>query len=229
MTKTGWIIFITVVAVGLGSLIAWTRIANPPLDVSDINTHAAIAASDRSGNIADHITGNAESKVILVEYGDFQCPGCAGASPNIQVLLEEYGDRIAVIFRNFPLTSMHPNAKAAAAAAEAAGKQGKYWEMNSHLFKSQGEWQNADTKTRTDIFKGYAEALQLNVDTFMEDLASSDIAKKISFDQALGKKDGVTATPTFFLNGEKVSEDTADGIIGGDLTAIKKDLDELLK
>lgn len=229
MTKTGWIIFITAVVLGLGSLIAWTRIANPPLDVSDVNTSVAVSASEKNGNIGDHVMGNKESKVVLVEYGDFQCPGCAGASPNTQTLMEEYGDKIAFIFRNFPLTSMHPNAKAAAAAAEAAGKQGKYWEMNSHLFQAQAEWRSADAKTRTDIFNGYAASLQLDIAAFKADVASAEVAKKISFDQALGKKDGASATPTFFLNGKVISDETANGIISGDLDAIKKELDALLK
>lgn len=229
MTKTGWIIFITAVVLGLGSLIVWTRVTNPPLDVSGVDTAVATSASDKNGNIADHVTGNKESKVILVEYGDFQCPGCGAASPNTQALMEEYGDKIAFIFRNFPLTSMHPNAKAAAAAAEAAGLQGKYWEMNHHLFQAQSEWSNADAKTRTEIFNGYADSLGLDKEKFTADIASTNIAQKIKFDQAIGKNDNVSATPTFFLNGTQLSEKTAGGITGGDLTALKKEIDELLK
>lgn len=228
MTKTGWIIFVTAVVLGLGSLIVWTRMANPPLDVSDVNTASIVAASEKSGNIGDHVTGKEDSKVILFEYGDFQCPGCGAASPYVQTLLEEYGDRIAFVFRNFPLTSMHPNAKSAAAAAEAAGLQGKYWEMNKHLFQAQSEWSSADAKSRTDTFMGYANSLGLDVDKFKEDMASSNVTKKISFDQALGGKDEVSATPTFLLNGKIVSEDASGGITSGNLDPIKKEIDELL-
>lgn len=228
MTKTGWIIFVTAVVLVLGSLIAWTRIANPPLDVSAVNTSTILVGSDASGTIGDHVMGNKDSKVVLIEYGDFQCPGCAGASPNMKLLMDEYGDKIAFVFRNFPLTTIHPNAKAAAAAAEAAGLQGKYWEMNLNLFQAQAEWKNADPTSRTEIFNKYAEALQLNSDTFKQDLASEKVAKKISFDQALGKKDEVSSTPTFILNGKKISDEAAQGISNSDLTALKKEIDALL-
>src|SRR5690606_13185875 len=100
-----------------------------------------------------------------------------------------------------PLTSIHPNAKAAAAAVEAAGKQNKYWEMHNVVFEQKSEWENAGTDQRTDIFAGLAGELGLNTDTFKADMTSADINKKISFDMAIGKKDGVDSTPTFYLNG----------------------------
>lgn len=228
MTKTGWIIFAVAVILGLGSLVVWTRAANPPLDVSEVNSAVVLEASEASGNIADRVMGNTESKIVLIEYGDFQCPGCAGASLYVQTLMEEYKDDIAFVFRNFPNTSGFPNAKAAAAAAEAAGNQGKYWEMNSHLFQAQSEWASADIATRTDIFVRYAESLQLDAEKFKTDLASKEIDDKIRFDRALGAKDEVTGTPSFYLNGEKVSDETANGIINGRLDDIKKEIDALL-
>ncbi|UTX51424.1 thioredoxin domain-containing protein [Candidatus Saccharibacteria bacterium TM7i] len=229
MTKIGWIIFITAVVVGLGSLIAWARISNPPLDVSGIDANVAISASEKNGNIADHVTGKVDSKVVLIEYGDYQCPGCGSAAPYVQQLMEEYNDKIAFIFRNFPLTSIHPNAKAAAATAEAAGLQGKYWEMNHHLYQAQSEWSSASVKDRTNTFNGYASSLGLDLKKFEQDIASAEVAKKINFDQAIGKRESVSATPTFVLNGKKVSEETADGITKGNLDAIKKEIDALLK
>lgn len=229
MTKTGWIIFVTAVVVILGGLVAWARISNPPLDVSGIDANVAISASEKNGNIADHVTGKTDSKVVLIEYGDYQCPGCGSAAPYVQQLNEEYKDKIAFIFRNFPLTSIHPNAKAAAATAEAAGLQGKYWEMNHHLYQTQSEWNNADVKTRNEIFNQYAESLGLDMNKFKTDLASAEVAKKINFDQAIGKRENVSATPTFVLNGKQVSEESAGGVTKGDLTAIKKEIDALLK
>lgn len=229
MTKTGWIIFITVVVLGLGALITWTRITNPPLDVSDVNTASVIAAEERNGLIGDQVTGKKDSKVILVEYGDYQCPGCKGASTGVEKIIQEYGDRVAIVFRNFPITSIHPNAKAAASVAEAAGLQGKFWEMNAHLYQAQAEWSAADTKLRTDIFRGYAEALQLDMDKFNTDVAGAAVAKKLKFDQALAGKDSVTSTPTFLINGKLVSEESSSQILSGNIEAISKELDALLK
>lgn len=228
MGKTGWIIFSAVVVALIVGLVVWTRTTNPPLDVSSVNTASILAATTNSGDIADNVKGNAESKVILVEYGDFQCPSCKAASPNINTLMEEYGDRIALVFRNFPLSSIHPNAKAAAAAAEAAGLQGKYWEMHDLLFESQDNWKTLDTNQRTQSFQTYAASLGLDQAKFSTDFASASVNQKIVFDQALGKKDGVSATPTFLLNGEKLEETTSSAIVQGDLTKIKEQLDKLL-
>jgi protein-disulfide isomerase len=228
MNKVGWIIFSVVVVGLLASLIIWTRLTNPTVDVSGINSNVALSATEASGTIADHAKGKTDSKVILVEYGDFQCPSCGGAYPNVKTLMEEYGDRITLIFRNFPLTSIHPNARAAAAAAESAGLQNKFWEMHDLLYANQDSWSSLDTTKRTDAFVAFANQLGLDTNKFKENLSSSNINKKISFDMALGKEKGATATPTFFLNGEKLEETTADGIVRGDLAPIRAKLDKLL-
>lgn len=229
MNKYGWIIFSVVVLGLLGGLIIWTRSTNPATDVSKVDNNSILAASVDSGNIADSVKGNKESKVLLVEYGDFQCPGCGAASTNVNALMEEYGDRVALVFRNFPLTSIHPNAKVAAAAAESAGLQGKYWEMHDFLYQNQDAWSNLDTSKRTDAFVGFASQLGLDTAKFTEGLANPDIAKKVNFDFTLGKQNSVSSTPTFFLNGEKLDgTPAADGIVKGDLTAIKAKLDALL-
>jgi protein-disulfide isomerase len=229
MNKVGWIIFSVVVVGLLGGLIIWTRVTNPSVDVSNIDSNQVLAASAESGNIADHVDGKADSKVILVEYGDYQCPSCGGAYPNVNTLMDEYGDRIALVFRNFPLTSIHPNAKAAAAAAESAGLQGKYWEMHNILYENQNSWSSLDTSKRTDAFVAYADRLDIDVDKFKTDLSSDSVNSKITFDMELGKAKNASATPTFFLNGEKLDEATASGIVQGNLTAVKAKIDSLLK
>jgi len=228
MNKVGWIIFSAVVVLLLGSLIVWTRLNNPSVDVSAINNNSILAATAESGNIADHAKGNTESKVLIVEYGDFQCPSCGRAHPNVETLMDEYGDRVAFVFRNFPLTANHPNAKAAAAAAEAAGLQGKYWEMHNLLFENQNSWSSLTATTRVDAFNGYANQLSLDIEKFKADYAAANVNDKINFDVALGKENGAAATPTFFLNGDKLDEEASGGIVGGDLTAMKKKLDALL-
>lgn len=229
MNKTGWIIFSTVVVLLLGGLVAWTRITNPPIDVSGVEHNTILAGTDASGNIGDHVKANKDSKLLLIEYGDYQCPSCASAHPNITTLIEEYGDKFAFVFRNFPLTSIHPNALAASATAEAAGVQGKFWEMHNLLYDNQSDWSGADAKKRTELFNQYASSLNLDLDTFKSDLADKPVNQKIKFDIALGKHIDVRATPTFFLNGKKLDEATASGITQGNLTAIKAKIDELSK
>lgn len=229
MNKVGWIIFSAVVVLLLGGLVVWTRIANPPIDLSGINNNSIIAASEQNGNIADHVKGSDKNKVILVEYGDYQCPSCAGVHPNVTNLVEQYSDDLTFVFRNFPLTSIHPNARAAAAAAEAAGLQGKFWEMHDMLYENQGDWETLDTSKRLDVFNSYATSLSLDLNKFKLDYADKPIAQKINFDMALGKSVGTQATPTFFLNGEKLDDTVSSGMVQGDLTAIKAKLDALIK
>lgn len=208
MSRNAWLIFVAVVILLLGGLIYLSNKNKVTIDTSAINTATVQKASDQSGNIADHVFGKPDSKVVFVEYGDFQCPGCGGAHPTIKSLTEKYEDQLTFVFRNFPITSIHPNARVAAAAAEAAGLQGKYWEMHNKLFESQSSWENLSGTKRTDFFVGYATDLGLDTTKFKEDLASTAINQKITFDQALAKKDKVNSTPTFYLNGQLVSQDT---------------------
>lgn len=229
MNKTGWIIFSVIVVLILGGLVAWTRISNPPIDLSGVQNNSIIAASSQNGNIGDHSKGSTANKILLVEYGDYQCPGCEGAYPNVNSIMKDYSDNVTFVFRNFPLTSIHPNARAAASVAEAAGLQGKFWEMHDILYEKQSDWVSLDSSKRTPVFESYARDLGLNLDTFKNDLSARPVTQKINFDLALGKSVDVSATPTFFLNGEKLNDDISNGIIKGDLTGIKAKLDELIK
>jgi len=228
MNKVGWIIFGAIVVLILGGLVVYSRISNPGIDVSNVDPGVAQVATDNNGQIADHTYGNEDSKVVLIEYGDFQCPSCGGAHPNIKSILEDYKDDILFIFRNFPITNIHPNAKAAAAAAEAAGLQGKYWEMHDMVFENQNSWKDYSTSERTDAFKAYAEQLGLDVDRFGADLSLASINRKIAFDVALAKKVGVDATPTFILNGEKISQEASSDVVGGSGDKLRELLDNLL-
>lgn len=206
MSKKTWIIFAAVCVVVLGGLIYLS--GKNRIDVSNVDISKIQPANEQSGQIADHVFGKADSKVMLVEYGDFQCPGCGSAYPTLKALSEKYEGQIAFVFRNFPLTTIHPNARAAAAVAEAAGLQGKYWEMHNKLYETQSSWQSLSGTERTDFFTGYASDLGLNTDTFKADLAGTNVNQKISFDQAVGKKANVNATPTIYLNGKQIEQDT---------------------
>lgn len=227
MDKKAWIIFSVIVVALLGGLVYLS--SKNKVDVSNVNADQLFTASDQNGAIADHIFGKKDSKVVLVEYGDFQCPGCGGAHTQVKAISEEYKDRIAFVFRNFPLTSIHPNARAAAAAVEAAGLQGKYWEMHNVVYENQNNWKDASATERDAIFTQYAVEAGVDKDRFVKDLASPSITKKIAFDQALGKKINVSGTPTFYLNGTLVDGDTTNNIIQSDGSQLKSLIDDTLK
>jgi protein-disulfide isomerase len=208
VSKKAWIIFASVCVLILGSLVALSN--SKKVDVSSVDSNKIQTASEASGNIGDHVFGKADSKVVLVEYGDFQCPGCGGMHPTIKTITEKYKDQVAFVFRNFPLTQIHPNALTAASVAEAAGLQGKYWEMHNALFENQDAWKAASVKDRIEIFAQYAQTLGLDVPKLKTDLASENVAKKIKFDIGVGKMINVTGTPTFYLNGKIVENSTWD-------------------
>lgn len=202
MSKRAWIIFAAVCVLILGSLVVLSN--SKKVDVSNVDSNKIQTASEQSGNIADHVFGKADSKVVFVEYGDFQCPGCGGMHPTVKALTEKYKDQVAFVFRNFPLTQIHPNALVAASAAEAAGLQGKYWEMHNMLFENQDSWKNASVNDRVAVFTKYAKTLELDTDKFKTDIASENVSKKIGFDLSVGKKINVSSTPTFYLDGKIV-------------------------
>lgn len=151
---------------------------------------------------SDHVRGaSASSTVTLIEYGDFQCPACGQYEPLVQQLEKDYDGRVAFAFRNFPLYQLHPNAIGAAYAAEAAGLQGKYWEMHDLLYKNQTGW--ADTAPSTvaaKFFVPYAQSLGLDTTKFEADMKSDAVAARVKADQATGAAAQIDHTPTFFLN-----------------------------
>ncbi len=169
--------------------------------------------SSKSGSAqpTNHITGNVNSKVKLVEYGDFQCPSCGAYYPFIHRLKSEYKDKISFQFRNLPLTQIHQHAFAAARAAEAASKQGKFWEMYDMLFANQTTW--SANSSPTDNFNAYAQQLALDIEKFKADYASSEVNSTINADISAFKKTGQSlGTPTFFLNGKKIDlKQTSEG------------------
>lgn len=207
MSSKGWIIFVAVCVVLFGGLVVWS--GRDRVDVSGVDTNKIQKATEDSGNIGDHVFGNKDAKVVLIEYGDFQCPGCGSAHPIVKSLSEKYKDQLAFVFRNFPLTNIHPNARAAAAAAEVVGTNDKYWQMHNILFERQNEWSGASTAERGNLFADYAGLAGMDKADFKKQLSdkTSAVNKKINFDIALGRKLNVTGTPTFYLNGSKVADD----------------------
>ncbi|NUQ57035.1 MAG: DsbA family protein [Candidatus Paceibacter sp.] len=150
----------------------------------------------------DQIKGNASSTNVIIEYSDFQCPACASYHPIVKQFVADSGDKVAFVYRHFPLPQ-HKNAKTSAAAAEAAGKQGKFWEMHDLIFENQKAWENS--AKAEEIFTGYARQLGLNVEQFAADYNSEEIKAKVDADYKSGVKAGVNSTPSFFLNGKKIT------------------------
>jgi protein-disulfide isomerase len=150
---------------------------------------------------ADWARGNANAKVSLVEYGDFQCPACGEYEPLVEQLMAKYGDRVLFVFRNFPLYQIHQDAMIAAQAAEAAGLQGKYWEMHDLLYQKQVEWSTASTDTVVvKYFDGYAVSIGLSVAKFDADINSPLVKSKVQHDIDTGNAAQIDHTPTFFIN-----------------------------
>ncbi len=143
---------------------------------------------------ADHRSGPDDAPVALVEYGDFECPSCGAAYPNVESVRKKMGARLRFVFRHFPLTQMHPHAMHAAEVAEAAGTQGKFWQMHGMLFEHQDALEDADLVR-------YAKALHLDDKRFASELASDAYVKAIRQSIGSGIRSGVNGTPTFFING----------------------------
>ena len=156
---------------------------------------------------SNHTRGEGASGVTLVEYGDFQCPACKTYCPIMEEVVNKYSADITFQFRNFPLTSMHPNAFAAARAAEAAGKQDKFWDMYNKLYGGQDDW--ASTSSPNSVFETYAKQLKLNVETFKTDFKSTAVNDTIQADLAAGGKLDITGTPGFVLDGKLIKNPTS--------------------
>jgi protein-disulfide isomerase len=154
-----------------------------------------IDLSDPVDDEHDHIRGPEDAPVTLVEYGDFECPYCGQAEPIVRELLADRGD-VRYVWRHLPLTDVHPNAELAAEAAEAAGAQGKFWEMHDRLLQNQ-------SALRPPALLKHAEALGLDVERFREDLRRNAYAGRLARDVESAELSGVSGTPTFFVNGRR--------------------------
>ncbi|HEX5394758.1 MAG TPA: thioredoxin domain-containing protein [Candidatus Saccharimonadales bacterium] len=155
----------------------------------------------------NHVKGQNAKNVTLMEYGDYQCPICGLYEPTIEQVYNKYQKDIQFQFRNLPLVSIHPNAFAAARAAEAAGMQNKYWEMHDKLYQNQNSWSGSNNAL--NIFKQYAQQIGLDVNKFTADYAKKEVNDAINADlAAFGKTGQEQATPTFFINGKYISNTT---------------------
>lgn len=206
--RTLLIVLIAVVALFIGAVVFVPQLTKkseeeptPEFNLSDYNLTSLIAADDNNGHIADHVKGDAtKAKLLIFEYADYQCSACALFSSWIDELVEEYKGEVAFVFRVFPLTSIHPNAIAAASAVEAAGLQGYWEEYGSLVFNNQAEWFYATGDKRTNYFVDYFSVISKgagDVDKFKEDMASANVKAKVNFDKAIAESYNLDATPSF--------------------------------
>lgn len=181
----------------------WKRSASaPPLNLSR-NSRRQDRGPVREGAKPAHLLGPADAPVMLEEFGDFQCSACGILHPMLDDLKHAVGPRVVIVFRQFPLVSAHANAMSAARAAEAAGLQGKFWELHDLLFENQKNWaQLPDPKS---VFLDYASKIGIDVAKFQSDLTNPAIDERIALDRERGRWIGVTSTPTLFINGREVA------------------------
>ena len=160
----------------------------------------------------DHIQGDEEAPIILVEYGDYQCPHCGAAYPIVKRVQKHFGKRLRFVFRNFPLTEAHPMAQSAAETAEFAAAHGKFWEMHDAIYENQAS-------LSVEFLRELAEGMGLSGQALIKSLKSQEYAEKVRADFMGGVRSGVNGTPTFFINGHRHDapfdyEDLVAGIEG---------------
>ncbi len=148
-----------------------------------------------------HVRGPANAAVTLEEFGDFQCPPCGALEGPLQQIERDYASSLRVIFRNFPFTN-HEHAHEAAYAAEAAGLQGRFWEMHDLLYREQSVW--AKSSDVQSLFDAYAGMIGLNLERFKKDVSGEQVKAKVEGDRKRGEALGVRNTPTIFINDESV-------------------------
>jgi protein-disulfide isomerase len=169
------------------------------------------ALSANSGSESMHIRGNPDAPVTLEEFGDFQCPPCGSFAGFGEELLKEYDSRLRILFRHFPLT-VHEHAREASLAAEAAGLQGRFWEMHDVLYGEQAAWSKAPNAR--ELFESYAGTIGLNVDQFKKDMDGEQAKARVDSDYARGESLGIKVTPTLYINGQPMDpkDKTPEGV-----------------
>lgn len=169
--------------------------------------YAELYAKAPLGATPEHYKGGRNASVIIEEFADFQCPTCAVFHPVVQELYALYGDRIKIVFRNYPLP-IHSKAFDAALAAEAAGFQGKFWDMQNLLFANQRSW--ATSPDHRKEFESYAQKIGLDVERFKADIAGVAARERVQKDIERGKALRINSTPTFLVNGRPLNPDETE-------------------
>ncbi len=194
--KNPWVILTVITVVLFGGAIIYSKNANEK--------------NNQGVTVVDHVKGNPDATVTLVEYSDFQCPACSAFQPVVAEIMAQYGENVRFEYKHFPLP-IHNFAQQAAVAAEAASQQGKFFEFHDKLFENQKEW--STSATPQTLFMKYAEELGLDVETFKMHQNSSVLKDVVREDMNEARELGLTGTPTFFLNGERMQFETFEDFI----------------
>jgi protein-disulfide isomerase len=182
----------------VGVAVMFSKTAPPINQAGEVVTDQAVLVSG-----ATKSKGPETAPITIVEFSDFQCPACRAVQPTLAQITKEFPDKVRIVYRHFPLDSMHPNARLAAQATEAALAQGKFWELHDKLFEAQDEWQNIGNKDELLAkFAEFAEELKIDKQQFLEKIESQEIADLVQRDTEMGNSIPVQATPTFFVNGK---------------------------
>jgi protein-disulfide isomerase len=190
------VIIVLAVVLAAGIAVYWSR------QTTAASGESANKSTVEANSGGGHIRGKASAPVTLVEFGDYQCPSCGYFHPIVDELLRRYPDKVKLEFHHYPLIQMHPHALAAAMAVEAAGDQGKYWEMHDLVYTHQKEWSvMPDPESE---FLAFAAQLGLDANKFMRSVKSTEVDKRILEDIQRGSNLKVSGTPSFFINGRSV-------------------------
>ncbi len=211
MKKSGFSVAGVVVGIVVVALLGVATYAiidgnNKATDFNEYDFYSVIEPTKDNGEIGDHVKGDKDAPVLIFEYADYQCPGCASINTRVNKAVEDMDGKLAVVYRSY-LLSYHQNGTAAASAAEAAGLQGYWKQYADKLFAEQSEWEYASASERTTLFNKYFSEVtggKGDIEKFNQDIASNEVSKKIGFDMGIGKRIDVSGTPAFYVDGQLI-------------------------
>lgn len=212
-SKAGLIAIITAFAFVIIATVLVINANGRATDYSKYDLYSIISPDDHNGHIGDNVKGDKSAPVLIFEYADFQCPGCASMNLKVSDAIEKADGKLAIVYRNY-LLSYHKNGTAAASAAEAAGLQGYWKEYADKLFAEQAEWEYATGSERTALFDKYfldVTDQKGDLNKFHQDIASDQVSQKISFDMGIGKRIKIAGTPAFYVDGQLIAWNNKDG------------------
>lgn len=231
MDKKTWIIVGVIVAL-FGGLVGLTMLQKKgdsvAVNYDEIEETSILPASEETGGFEENIDGDPNAPVLIFDYADYQCEGCAAMNPQLNKIVEEYDGKVAVVFRTY-IQSYHQNGTAAASAANAAAKQGYWKEFKDLMFTNQDEWYSANGDERQGYFEKYFQEAsdgKGDMEKFRKDMTSKEVAQKIAFDRGLADKVGLDWTPSIWVEDELIPRESMGSSF---LKDIREKIDAKLK